>query len=67
MPDTQSKIMSSSSPNFVTTGSKHAVTRTYPKNGQEQSASLNQGPFMEHPRGKANTITAPKSGAKQHI
>jgi hypothetical protein len=63
--DTGSKVTSTSSPNFISTGSKHAVTRTYPKPGQEQSVSLDQGEPYDRPGGSAVTFTAAKSGQKQ--
>lgn len=64
--DTDSKVTSTSNPSFVPTGSKHAVTRTYPKSGQEQSlGDLGQGPWHDRPGGSAVTFTAAKSGQKQ--
>lgn len=60
------KFLSSSSPTMVPTGNKHAVTRTYPKKGQEQSiGSLDIQP--DSPKGSAVTVTYGKSGQKQSL
>lgn len=66
MADANGKMLSSSSPKFVSAGGKRAVTCSYPKSGQEQSfGNIGQGPWNDRPRGSAVTFTAGKSGQKQ--
>ena len=66
MADASGKLLTSSSPSFVQTGSKRALTCAYPKSGQSQSfGSIGQGPWHDRPGGSAVTTTYPKRGAKQ--
>ncbi|NBT77287.1 MAG: hypothetical protein EBT04_02305 [Betaproteobacteria bacterium] len=68
MADAYGKILSTSSPRFVATGSKSALTCTYPKRGQEQTTgTIGQGPWSDTPHGTSVLATYPKRGPKQSI